>query len=606
MCKLKGVMFLALVIMLMTYSCAKPGRSELLAFRNVRVFDGEKTHKHVTVVVENGRIKHMGADLRIPVGAHVIGGEGQTLLPGMIDSHVHIGPGGLRRALMFGVTTELTMDDDPELVATFKQEQLEGSAQNYADFFSAGWAATSPGGHGTQFSSNHATLDREEDADAFVKSRVDEGSDYIKIIYPGGSSERGPGWTPQITEPTMRAVVAAAHRHGKLALVHINTLEAAKEVAEAGADGLAHIFTDKVVDEELTKLIIEKGMFVIPTFTVYEGMWGSSPWGAHLASDPRVSSYLAPNEIGYLSTHGGKENQRWPKLWSNMVESVQILHQKGVPILAGTDVWALEGVCLHRELESLVLAGLNPEEALASATSVPADIFGLEGRGRIIPGARADLVLVRGNPTIDITATRDIVGVWKFGVATDRVAYREEKLALQRAVQKPGVDLLISDFESGEPTHVFGDISARSGQFAGVKSSANIKIVDEGAAGSNRSLEIRGLIVEPEKSVFKNRRWWGEYAGASFNMGPLDLSAKTEITFWARGEGDAYRLLLFTENLGFTPAVQTFVAGADWAEITYPLSSFSGADISGVRRIVFSGGSEPGEFVFQIDEVRFR
>jgi imidazolonepropionase-like amidohydrolase len=545
----------------------------------------------------------MGTDLRIPARAHVIEGKGQTLLPGMIDSHVHLGPGGLLRALMFGVTTELSMGDDPERVETLKQEQLEGGAQDYADFFSAGWGATSPGGHGTQFTSNHPTLDRAEDSDAFVKLRVDEGSDYIKIYYPGGSSERGPGWTPQITEPTMRAVVAAAHRHGKLVLVHINTLEAAKEVAEAGADGLAHLFTDKVVDDELTKLLIEKGMFVIPTLTVYEGMWGSSTWGAQLSNDPRVSSYLNPKEIGYLSTHGGKENQRLSKGWSNMVESVRILHMQGVPLLAGTDVWGLEGVCLHRELESLVLSGLSPEEALASATSVPADIFGLEGRGRIVPGARADLVLVRGNPTVDITATRDIVGVWKLGVAIDREVYKKEKLVLQRAVQEPGIDFLISDFESGELTHVFGYIRANSDQGA---SSANIEIVDGGAEGSNRSLDIRGVIVEPEKSIIKNQRWWGKYAGASFFLGPLDLSNKSEIVFWARGEGDAYRLLLFTENLGFTPAVQTFVAGPDWAEFTYPLSSFSGADVSGVRRVVFSGGSEPGEFAFQIDEVCFR
>ena len=207
-------MFFALVIMLMACSCAKPDASGLLVFKNVRVFDGERTHMQVTVVVENGRIKHIGADLRIPAGAHVIEGEGQTLLPGMIDSHVHIGPGGLRRALMFGVTTELCMANDPEKVATLKQEQLEGGAQDRADFFHAGWAATSPGGHGTQFnpSPSKPTIDRAEDADAFVKSRVDEGSDYIKIIYPGGSSEIRPGWMPQITEPTMRAVVAAAHR----------------------------------------------------------------------------------------------------------------------------------------------------------------------------------------------------------------------------------------------------------------------------------------------------------------------------------------------------------------------------------------------------------
>ena len=86
----------------------------------------------------------------------------------------------------------------------------------------------------------------------------------------------------------------------------------------------------------------------------------------------------------------------------------------------------------------------------------------------------------------------------------------------------------------------------------------------------------------------------------------VDLSAKSAITFWAKGEGDTYRLFLFSEDQRFNPAVQTFVAGPDWAEFRYPLSSFSGIDVSAFWRITFSGGPGTGEFAFQIDEVSFR
>ncbi len=79
---------------------------------------------------------------------------------------------------------------------------------------------------------------------------------------------------------------------------------------------------------------------------------------------------------------------------------------------------------LHRELELLVKAGLTPLEALASATSIPARIFDLPDRGRIIPGSRADLLLVEGDPTTDILSTRSITAVWKQGVEVDRQAYR--------------------------------------------------------------------------------------------------------------------------------------------------------------------------------------
>ena len=103
--------------------------------------------------------------------------------------------------------------------------------------------------------------------------------------------------------------------------------------------------------------------------------------------------------------------------------AVRQMRRAGVPILAGTDSPApgsSNGASLHQELELLVKAVLSPTEALAAATSVPARIFGLKDRGRIAPGLRADLLLVRGDPTRDITATRDIVAVWKAGVAMTR------------------------------------------------------------------------------------------------------------------------------------------------------------------------------------------
>ena len=75
---------------------------------------------------------------------------------------------------------------------------------------------------------------------------------------------------------------------------------------------------------------------------------------------------------------------------------------------------------MHRELELLVKSGLTPSEALAAATAKIADAFRLRDRGRIVPGQRADLLLVRGDPTVDITATRDILRVWRSGVEFDR------------------------------------------------------------------------------------------------------------------------------------------------------------------------------------------
>jgi imidazolonepropionase-like amidohydrolase len=119
-----------------------------------------------------------------------------------------------------------------------------------------------------------------------------------------------------------------------------------------------------------------------------------------------------------------------------VLTSVARLRQAGVPLLAGTDSpnpGTAPGPSIHRELELLVRAGLTPVEALRAATSAPARAFGLEDRGQIAVGQRADLVLVRGDPTTDILATRDIVRIWKGGHEFDRERYR---VTLKRGTNK--------------------------------------------------------------------------------------------------------------------------------------------------------------------------
>ena len=104
--------------------------------------------------------------------------------------------------------------------------------------------------------------------------------------------------------------------------------------------------------------------------------------------------------------------------------TVMMLHNAGVDILAGSDVsepipilgGLAHGASLHHELQLLVAAGFTPTEALRAATSVPADRFDLADRGRIIPGARADLILVDGDPLTDISDTLSINAVWREGV----------------------------------------------------------------------------------------------------------------------------------------------------------------------------------------------
>ena len=392
--------------------------AQTFAVTNARIFDGERLIPKGTVLVKDGKIEAVGPDVKIPEGMERIDAGGGTLLPGLIDAHTHTFLGGLDRALTFGVTTELDMGNAPAVAAHLRAEQAKpGGVPGRADVFSAGNLATAPEGHGTQYGLPIPTLTKPEEAQAWVDARIAEGSDYIKIVIEDLSAY---GKTrPTLDRETVAALVKAAHARDKLAVVHVSTAATARQAIEAGADGLVHLFTDRAADPDLAKLAAERKAFVIPTLTVLESANGIAA-GRTVIEDPRLRPFLVASEVEHLKgffpvkTAGGVPVA---------LDTVRQLAAAGVTVLAGSDTpnpGTAHGVSLHREMELLVQAGLTPEQALTAATSAPARAFRLSDRGRIAPGMRADLVLVAGDPLKDITETRNIVRIWKGGVAFER------------------------------------------------------------------------------------------------------------------------------------------------------------------------------------------
>lgn len=387
---------------------------------NARIFTGSRMIARGTVVVKDGRILAVGAKVKPPKGAEVIDGSGATLLPGFIDAHVHAYWNGLERALVFGVTTVLDMFTEPGWAQLVREEQAATGAPDRADLFSAGFLATVPGGHGTQYGLPVPTLTRPEEAQAWVDARLAEGSDYIKIISEDGSEVARE--TPTLDFPTIAALIKAAHQRDTRAVVHVSTQERAKGAIDAGADGLVHIFRDQPPELDFAPVVARKKAFVVPTLSVIESLTGVAS-GAGLVDDPRLAPYLTADEVANLQ-RAFSPPAGAPHRLEYAVEAVQRLRAAKVPILAGSDALnpgTAYGASLHREMEMLVEAGLKPIEALIAATSAPAKAFGLTDRGRIVKGLRADLVLVRGNPGSDITATRDILGIWKLGHPVERL-----------------------------------------------------------------------------------------------------------------------------------------------------------------------------------------
>jgi imidazolonepropionase-like amidohydrolase len=571
--------------------------------RDVRIFDGTRVIPSGQVWVQSGKIKAVGTDVKAPQSVRTINGAGQTLLPGLIDSHTHAFTSALKEALPFGVTTELDMFTDHNYAAQIKKEQAEGKDLDMADLRSAGTLVTAPKGHGTEYGMAIPTISSPSEAQAFVDARIAEGSDYIKIVYDDGKTY---GMNiPTISKETMAAVIVAAHQRGKLVVVHIGTQQGARDAIESGADGLAHLFIDSAPDASFAALLAQHHAFAVPTMSVL-AMISGAPSGKPLAADARIQAYLTADSLRNLGgSFGGTHGQ-----FSYVQETVRQLKALHVPILAGTDSpnpGTAHGASMHGEVALLVAAGLTPQEALASATSVPAHVFHLDDRGQIAPGKRADLLLVKGDPTTDITATRNITGVWKAGVELDRESYRasleKEKQAAEKSLASAPAGSesgLISDFDSSDtPKAAFGaGWMVSTDSIRGGKSTAQMKVVPGGAESSKSALQIDGTIVE-------NSVAW---AGAMFfpgtaPMAPANLSSKKTITFWAKGDGKTYNLMVYLQSNGYIPKSQTFTAGPEWKKITIPFSSLEtdGHDVMG---IFFGAWVQPGAFSLVIDNVR--
>jgi imidazolonepropionase-like amidohydrolase len=570
-------------------------------FHHVRVFDGTHNLGVRDVLISNGRISAIAANISAPSGATVMDGAGATLLPGLIDSHTHVFGDALQQALAFGVTTELDMFTDPRFAAAMRAEQKAGNVATRADLYSAGYLATAPGGHGTEYGMPVPTIASPDSAQAWVDARIAEGSDYIKIIIDDGSAY---GMRlPTLSSDVVAALAKAAHARGKLAVAHIGTLAEARMAIDAGVDGLEHLFVDRAPDPDFGRFVAAHHAFVTPTLTVLRSITDSSGVAA-LASDPALSPYISASSrstidarFHFVKRPGMTMSHDYPEA------AVKQLVAANVPILAGTDApnpGTAHGIAIHRELELLVNAGLTPSQALAAATSTPARIFSLTDRGTISVGKRADLLLVAGDPTTDITATRSIRGIWKGGVAFTRTP--QAAAATPDTPASPVIGV-VSNFDDGTTKTSMGmGWLVSTDQMVGGASTAAMKVVDGGANGTPKSLETTGTVAPGLPYA---------WAGPMFMpgvqpMSPVDLSSAKSLQFWTKGDGATYHVLVFSKSHGQMPLTVDFVAGTDWKEYTLPFSAFEGIDGHDIMGIAFTAGPRPGAFSFRIDEVTLK
>ncbi len=364
----------------------KAPRPGTFAIGNVRVFDGKTLGGLQTVVIENGLVASVTAAGATPNVEMIVDGQGGTLMPGLIDSHIHLhSQKDLEQAAQWGVTTMLDMGTKSALTDSLRHlarlPDIRGSGTS---------AAPANGMH--VLALGCSPLTSPEDAEAFVAARAAEGADYIKVIIDSPTQSG----IVVLDEANLNALTRAAHKRHLRVNAHITLPASAAMAARSGVDVITHIPLNKPITPELAAEISERKMIAVPTLVMLKGIVSKIPANAN------------PQGFDYHNTE----------------ISVQNLLKAGVPVVAGTDSNNAPGApfnvphgeSLHEELALLVKAGLTPVEALRSATSLPAELFNLTDRGVIEAGRWADLVLVNGDPTTDINATRNIRAVWIAGV----------------------------------------------------------------------------------------------------------------------------------------------------------------------------------------------
>ncbi|MGB3465123.1 MAG: amidohydrolase family protein [Cyclobacteriaceae bacterium] len=371
--------FITLLFILNVATTAVEGQSGCFKIANAKVFSSGAFQAKTDVLVEDGVIKAIGKNLKST--CMVIDGEGKTLLPGLVNAHVHAWlPYHLQNAMEFGVFTLQDMHSLNNVTNELKALKKE---DGYADLYGAGYAATVADGHGTQFGYPVPVIGANRSCYDFVDTQVEAGMDHIKIIYEPAA--------PTLSIEQVDSLISRSHYHGKKAVVHISRADDAMKMIALEADGLVHLWRDRKLSEaELTEMS-ESGIFIVPTLSVLE------------------------KAINYL-TEKDRSAEAFTRI--EMLDEIKRLHRAGILLLTGTDPpnYGLDyGQSLHHELQLFAEAGLSSADILTSATVNPFLVYGLESPG-IAVGEDATFLMVQGDTENDINTTTNLLARWVKGI----------------------------------------------------------------------------------------------------------------------------------------------------------------------------------------------
>ncbi len=400
----------------------------MLVLKHGRLVDGTGRDPvdNVDIVIDGDRIKSLGTTDGVPDQSSTLDLQGLTLLPGLIDCHLHLGgltidqPGQAlgkvspmdlasffldylrnyahrrRLALENGITSIRSAGDHYPHIVRLRDKIASGRLTG-PRIFAPGPTITAPGGHpaGTIYKGNRYIVENAtrqiSDVDIAreeVRRLSEGGVDCIKAIYsdidPNNISHR----VPKLPLRVLEAVSKETHERGLRLMVHTGSPGETLEAVKAGADSIEHGILPGAdsfeFSEDLVKMMLDKGIWFVPTLAI---------------------SWAYQNS--------------YPSLFFGLKQTCKRLHDAGVKVAAGTDSGTpgvVIGKGLHKELELMVEAGMSPMEAILAGTSCASANLGKAGDlGTIEANKLADIIAVSGDPLKDIRNTTEVVLVIKDG-----------------------------------------------------------------------------------------------------------------------------------------------------------------------------------------------
>lgn len=394
-----GAWFVCLFALAVSAAGERP--APVWAVLGSRVFDGDGIQRGWTVVFGPEGIRAAGPSARvaIPEGARRVSGVGRTLLPALCDLHVHVfgAPGGpqsaLRRSAERGVLFLLDLNA-PEPTVFEWGERSRQLVFDGARLFAAGAAFTAAGGHAAEggFPAHEVTPGGLDALLRRLAPRAGRRAAIKAVLDPGGHF--GTARAPSLSGAEIGRLAREAERLGVPLVVHVVDPESALAAIAAGADALAHLPLFGPGLERVVKACLERRVYVLPTLAA---------WRVASRAGPRASAREVARALPRAA----------PALARLARSSL---------LLCGSDA-GIEGVAFGegtvRELLEWSALGLEPEVCLAAATVGPRRFLGLGERPPFAPGSPADLLLVEGDPTVDLGALSRVAAVWRAGRRID-------------------------------------------------------------------------------------------------------------------------------------------------------------------------------------------